>query len=234
MGSASGVGKSTVCLGLLAQLLKEGYRPEQLTYIKPMTQCVTPQLVAEFCEQMAINYKAIDGLIFSKGFTRDFIAGRTQTSSELLESLLSDIRQIGVQKKCVIVDGIGGPAVGSVIGASNVDIALALKSEVVFVEKSGLGSAIDSTVLCITYMQCKGLKQIGLIYNNLSVPDSSVTQQALSKRLAELLPDSTLLGFLTDHEQLQTWVQQQNQVQIAQWFTQFLDLNKLRQYLPAL
>lgn len=235
MGSASGIGKSTVCLGLLAHLLAEGYRPEQLAYIKPMTQCMTPQLVAQFCEQMAIDYKAIDGLIFSKGFTRDFIAGRSLHSSALLETLLNDIRQTGSQKSCVIVDGIGGPAVGSVIGVSNVDIALALQSQVIFVEKAGVGAAIDSTVLNVSFMQNKGLKNIGLVYNHLSAtPESDVTQKALSKRLAEILPDTVLLGFLSESSLLHTWVETRQQDQIARWNTRFMDLEKLSAYYPAL
>lgn len=38
-GDASGAGKSSVALGLLHLLLRRGYEPKELAYIKPCTQC---------------------------------------------------------------------------------------------------------------------------------------------------------------------------------------------------
>jgi hypothetical protein len=75
MGSGSRVGKSTVCLGVLAQLLMSGLSPKQLAYIKLVTQCTAQQTVALFCEQTKISYMDIGNLVFRKGFSRDFIDG---------------------------------------------------------------------------------------------------------------------------------------------------------------
>ena len=75
MGAESGAGKSTVCLGILAQLLASGLTPYQLAYIKPATQCITKQTVALFCEQTKIPYMDIGNLVFRKGFSKDFIDG---------------------------------------------------------------------------------------------------------------------------------------------------------------
>src|SRR5512136_1569399 len=83
MGSESGAGKSTVCLGILAQLLESGLTPDQLAYIKPVTQCVAKQTVALFCEQTKIPCIDIGSLVFKKGFSRDFIDGLTKHSGEL-------------------------------------------------------------------------------------------------------------------------------------------------------
>jgi hypothetical protein len=47
-GDKSQVGKSSVCLGLLGSLLQLGYKPHELAYIKPATQCESPQLVLTF------------------------------------------------------------------------------------------------------------------------------------------------------------------------------------------
>ena len=77
MGSESGVGKSTVCLGILAQLLASGFATDQLAYIKPVTQCPEKQPVALFCEQQHIAYQDWNSLVFSKGFTKNFIDGFT-------------------------------------------------------------------------------------------------------------------------------------------------------------
>jgi BioD-like phosphotransacetylase family protein len=65
MGSESGAGKSTVCMGILAQLLASGLAPNQLAYIKPVTQCIAKQTVALFCEQTKIPYDDIGVLVFN-------------------------------------------------------------------------------------------------------------------------------------------------------------------------
>ncbi len=196
MGAESGAGKSTVCLGILAQLLASEFDAAQLAYIKPVTQCVAKQPVALFCEQRNISYRDLGSLIFNKGFSKDFIAGLTPDSDALLSEALAAIVAIGQGKALVIIDGIGDPSVGSVVGVSNVDIAAALSCRVIFVGKAGIGKAIDNTVLCISFMQQQGLANIGLIYNK--IPCSAMTEikTHLSKRLPELLPGVTLLGFI--------------------------------------
>ena len=147
MGSASGVGKTTLCEGLLSQLLLNGYQPEQLAYIKPMTQCTDKQAVTVFCERKHIAHRSIGSLVFKKGFTKDFIDGLTKSPTMLLKDILAEISHISENKEIVIIDGIGGVATGSVIGVSNVDIALLLAAPVLLVGKAGKGSAIDDTIL---------------------------------------------------------------------------------------
>ncbi|MGR9101481.1 MAG: hypothetical protein ACU826_13040, partial [Gammaproteobacteria bacterium] len=83
MGASSGVGKSTLCEGLLSQLLADGYRPDQLAYIKPMTQCLDKQPVTLFCEREKICHRGIGSIVFRKGYTKDFIDGLTENSRAL-------------------------------------------------------------------------------------------------------------------------------------------------------
>lgn len=167
MGSASGVGKSTFCEALLVQLLSKGYKSEQLAYIKPMTQCTEKQAVTEFCEQENIDHQSIGSLVFSKGFSEDFIGGLTKTSAVLLEDILVEIAQISANKEIVIVDGVGGPATGSVVGVSNVDIARSLAAPVLFIGKPGIGSTIDDTILAVSFMQQHEINNIALVYNKI-------------------------------------------------------------------
>lgn len=155
MGSASGVGKTMLCEGLLAQLLLDGYQPEQLAYIKPMTQCTDKQAVTAFCESEHIAHRSIGSLVFKKGFSKDFIDGLSKNSAMLLEDILAEIAQISADKDIVIVDGVGSPSTGSAIGGSNVDIALSLDAPVLFVGKAGIGAAIDDTILAVSFMQLK-------------------------------------------------------------------------------
>lgn len=217
MGSASGVGKTTVCVGLLSQLLQAGYRSEQLAYIKPMTQCTDPQAVTMFCERNHIAHQSL-GLVFKKGFTKDFIAGLTKNSDQLLEDILAMISRISTDKAIVVVDGIGNPATGSVVGVSNVDIALALAAPVLFVGQAGIGSAIDDTMLAVSFMQQQGMQNIALVYNKIQPAEQISIKQHLSKRLAELLPDIPVLDFIASHRQLNSQKKHQSAAKIWPWF----------------
>jgi dethiobiotin synthetase len=220
MGAVSGVGKSTVCMGILAQLLASGLKPEQLAYIKPVTQCIAKQTVALFCEAAKISYVDIGNLVFSKGFSRDFIDGKAQQSNELLSGVVDSIYRIGQGKSVVIIDGIGDPSVGSAVGVSNVDVALSLPCKVIFVGHPGIGSAIDNTVLCVTFMQAKGLTDIGIIYNNIPLAAFDDMKKYLSKRVPELLPNVMLLGFIGQQQLVDLPDSIDN---IARWFSSYID-----------
>jgi dethiobiotin synthetase len=223
MGSESGAGKSTVCLGILAQLLTSGFTPSQLAYIKPVTQCIAKQTVALFCEQTKIPCMDIGKLVFMKGFSRDFIDGLTNYSDELLADVLASIFDIGKDKEVVIIDGVGDPSVGSVVGVSNVDVALSLPCHVLFVGKPGIGAALDNTVLCVSFMQNKGLTNIGVIYNKIPLSAFAEIKKYVTKRLPELLPEVTLLGFVGNDPFVETCLKDSYSEQIAQWFSSFVN-----------
>ena len=218
MGASSNVGKSTLCEALLSQLLLDGYQPEQLAYIKPMTQCIEKQAVTVFCENKQITHQSIGSLVFNKGFTKDFIDGLTKTSDSLLKDILAEISQISANKEIVIIDGIGGPSTGSVVGVSNVDIARSLAAPVLFIGKAGIGSAIDDTVLSVNFMQQRGIKNIALVYNKIESSALVSVKYYVSKRLAELLPNVSVLDFIANHTQLDNRTKQQSAAKISQWF----------------
>lgn len=218
MGSVSGVGKTTLCKSLLTQCLLNGYQPEQLAYIKPMTQCIKKQEVTTFCEYKHIAHQSIGSLVFYQGFTKDFIDGLTKTSDMLLEDVLAEIVQFGENKEIVIVDGIGGPGTGSVVGLSNVDIAHSLASPVLFIGKAGIGSAIDDTIIKINFIQQSGIKDIALVYNKIEPSELVTVKHYLSKRLAELLPNIPVLDFIPNYTQLNGGNKQLSTDKIYQWF----------------
>ena len=223
MGSESGAGKSTVCLGILAQLLASGFTPSQLAYIKPVTQCIAKQTVALFCEQTKIPYLDISKLVFRKGFSRDFIDGLTKPSDELKADVMASILRIGKDKEVVIIDGVGDPSVGSVVGVSNVDVALLLPCHILFVGKSGIGAALDNTVLCVSFMQLKGLKNIGIIYNKIPLAAIAEIKKYVTKRLPDLLPKVTLLGFIGNDQIDETYLKNNSGKEIALWFSSYIN-----------
>jgi len=227
MGAESGVGKSTVCLGILAQLLASGFTADQLAYIKPVTQCIEKQSVALFCERRYITYRDLGSLVFSKGFSKDFIDGLTPRSDELLAEALGAIYAIGQGKEVVIIDGVGDSSVGSVAGVSNVDIAVSLACSVIFVGKPGIGAAIDNTVLCVSFMQYKGLANIGIIYNKIPLSALAEIKSYVTKRLPELLPEITLLGFIGNDQIVETQLKNNVSEEAAQWFSSYIDRKTL-------
>ncbi|MCK5121741.1 MAG: AAA family ATPase [Methylococcales bacterium] len=218
MGSSSNIGKTTLCEGLLLQLLIDGYQPEQLAYIKPITQCIEKQAVSVFCENNHIAHQSIGSLVFTKGFTKNFIDGLSKTSDSLLKEILAEISQISENKAIVIIDGIGGPSTGSVVGVSNVDIARSLAAPVLFIGKPGIGSAIDDTILAVNFMQQGGIKNIALVYNKIESSELVSVKHYLSTRLAELLPRVPVLDFIPIHTQLNQTTKLQSASKISQWF----------------
>lgn len=227
MGAESGAGKSTVCLGILAQLLASDFTPNQLAYIKPVTQCVAKQTVALFCEQTKIPCIDIGHLVFRKGFSRDFIDGLTKRSDELIADVLASITSIGKGKDVVIIDGVGDPSVGSIVGVSNVDVALSLPCNVIFVGNPGIGAAIDNTVLCVSFMQYKGLANIGIIYNKIPLSTFAEIKKYVTKRLPELLPEVSMLGFIGKEQIVETHLQDNAGEEMAQWFNSYIDRKTL-------
>lgn len=58
-------------------------------------------------------------------------------------------------RRVLIVDGVGFPAVGSIVGVDNADVAKAARAPVLLVCKSGVGGAIDSFNLNCCYFASK-------------------------------------------------------------------------------
>ena len=116
-----------MCLGLLGSLLDHhNFLPEEIAYIKPCTQCEKPQLISQYCEARGIDCVSIGPVVFYSGFTRSFLAGEQGTSTDLIQSAVKSVQDLMKTKnrKVVIVDGVGYPAVGSICGISNADVRI--------------------------------------------------------------------------------------------------------------
>lgn len=68
----------------------------------------------------------------------------------------------------VVVDGVGYPAVGSICGVSNGDVAAALNAPVLLVGKSGVGDAVDSYNLNACFFEARGVRVLGGVFNRIS------------------------------------------------------------------
>jgi hypothetical protein len=90
----------------------------------------------------------------------------------LVQRAVEAVRRVGVGKRLVLVDGVGYPAVGSVCGISNADVALALGAPVLLVGKSGVGDAIDSFNLNAAFFEARGVRVL---------PEASISLAVLSR-----------------------------------------------------
>jgi hypothetical protein len=218
-GDRSQVGKSSICLGLLGALLNSGkYAPADLAYIKPATQCEQTQLVEEFCKHRGITACVPVGpIVYYKGFTRAFLRGETgETSERLLEKARDSVDEVASNKKVVIIDGVGYPAVGSITGTDNASVAkicgrcfnaegstAALRSPapVLLVGKSGVGDAVDSFNINATYFAYRDVPVIGAIFNKLSLDgfySLSNCKDAVELYFGQSQPDRIAFGFIPE------------------------------------
>ena len=215
-GDKSSVGKSSVCLGILGNLVSltrdnppkttaastksrnnnnnnnnkggtlptlRGVKASELAYIKPATQSESTQLIQLFCEKHKIACRPIGPLVYYRGFTRAFLAGLTgETTSQLLQKCGNAVDRLARGKRVILIDGVGFPAVGSICGTDNAQVARACAYPmdhngsnndrqpmgVLLVGGSGVGAAVDAFNLNATYFESAGVPVMGAIFNKLS------------------------------------------------------------------
>lgn len=220
-GDKSQVGKSSCCLGILGALLKCGkYAPEDLAYIKPATQCEQTQLVAEFCKHEGITACVpIGPIVYYPGFTRAFLQGNTaETTEQLLHQAGEAVDGLARNKKVVVIDGVGYPAVGSITGTDNASVAQACGRPfclpdssttsrspvpVVLIGKPGVGDAVDSFNINATYFIHKRVPVMGAIFNKLNSDPSdfyslSNCRDAVEMYFRRFRPEMTAFGFIPE------------------------------------
>jgi len=167
VGDASGAGKSSVAMGLLHLLLKRGYQPSELAYIKPCTQCEDVQIVSKYCEKMGIQHQGLGPVIFYEGFTAEVIEGKTESVDKRRARVQKAVNKIAEGKKWVLVDGVGYAAVGSVAGVSNAEVASLLNAPVLTVGRPGVGNAIDAMNFILAYFEKYHVHMVGACWNKL-------------------------------------------------------------------
>lgn len=200
-GDRAQVGKSTVCLGLIGALLRHGYAPGDIAYIKPATQCEKTQVIARFCRQQGIECCDIGPIVFYSGFTREFLKGSTDSAEQLLANVRAKVEELSVGRKIVVIDGVGYPAVGSICGVSNANVARVLQTPVVLVGKRGVGDAVDSFNLNACFFESHGVKVLGAIFNRLPLDgyySLENCKENVTRYFAQFQPEKQVYGFLPE------------------------------------
>ena len=220
-GDRSQVGKSSICLGLIGALLKSGkYTSADIAYIKPATQCEQTQLVEEYCKHKGITACVPVGpIVYYKGFTRAFLKGETGESPEQMLQKASDaVDTLAMNKRVVIIDGVGYPSVGSITGTDNASVARVCgrtftivpnsiakeqrsPAPVLLIGKTGVGDAVDSFNINATYFIHKNVPVIGAIFNKLSLDgfySLSNCKEAIDMYFSRSQPDKVAFGYIPE------------------------------------
>jgi len=165
------VGKTTVCLGMIAALKK---KIPLLGFMKPVGQqhekvgqsLLVDKDVVLFKEyfKLSAHYEDMSPVIFPKGFTRDYLDGKINERA-LREKIHRSFEKISTENDFTIVEGTGHVGVGSIVNLNNASVAASLGLDVVIIAKGGLGSAFDELALNKELCDRLGVTISGVILN---------------------------------------------------------------------
>ncbi|MBP9840966.1 MAG: AAA family ATPase [Simkaniaceae bacterium] len=183
------VGKTTVCLGLLAGLKK---RFQRVGFIKPVGQehvAVEGGLrvdkdVVLFKEHFHLPspYELMSPVIIPSGFTRRFLDGEIQ-EKELIRKIKKGFKIIHTDHDFTLVEGTGHVGVGSIVNLSNAQVADLLNLEVILIVSGGLGSAFDLLSLNKALLDQHGVKLKGVIVNRVISSKYEMVKTYMTKAL---------------------------------------------------
>ena len=148
-----------------------------------------------------IRYADINPVLIPKGYTRDYLDGKI-TLDQQKHNLSRAYNRIMEDSDVLLCEGTGHCAVGSVVEASNAQVASWLNARMVLVVNGGLGKAWDELEMNKVYCDKFGVDIAGVIVNRV-VPDKyeqvkHYLGRALQERwgvpLIGLVPDRPYLG----------------------------------------
>ena len=193
-------GKTVTSLGIISQLRKH-LDPSEVGYLKPVGQQLVRnakgmvvdkdvELVGEFARLTDLPLAELSPVRFSGNFTRTYLDSRHRT--RLTRALTLEIRRsLGhlAGRRIVIAEGSGHPGVGSVVGLSNAAVGKLIGAEIIFVSGGGIGRALDTIDVDLTYFLHHGCRVRGLLVNKV-IPDKAaqvrryVTEELINERYA--------------------------------------------------
>ena len=204
-------GKTVVCLGLLS-MLSRIIQPERLGYIKPVGQELVTlangikvdkdvKIIEKFGNIPDLNMKYISPVRLGSGFTKDFLnSPEIITEIRRLQDLVIESMDVLSTKDIIIAEGTGHPGVGSIVGLSNAKVANLIGAEIIFIAEGGIGKALDTLEVDLSYFLYKKSRVRGIIFNRL-IPDKIptvkqyITEKLLNERFGSIGGPLQILGF---------------------------------------
>jgi len=198
-------GKTTVSLGLYSSFREKKIKT---TFIKPIGQQLVnyrglsvdkdSYLVGEVFK-MRQGLKKMSPVTIGRGFTSRYIFNPNR--AEFFKEIKRSYDYLIKGKDAIIVEGTGHAGVGSVIDASNADVAEFLKSKVIIVSEGGIGKSIDEIVLNKALFDLKKIEVLGVIVNKVLPEKYNKVKKTLKRglenkgmRLLGVIPDQPLLS----------------------------------------
>jgi len=183
-------GKTCISLGLYLSAQERGYSP---CFIKPVGQRYVVADGQEVDEDAVLfkralkaegNIKDLNPVTIPRGFTQHYIFNRDpgRTCGEVLEAF----RRLDKGHDLAIIEGTGHAGVGSVIDASNAEVAKLLGASCVIVSGGGIGRCIDEIALNRALFERAGDPLIGAIINKVYEEKYDRVSAAVRQGLANL------------------------------------------------
>lgn len=160
------VGKTSTSLALLSGLQK---RFDNVGFMKPVgQQSLQVQedgvmvdvdkdavLVKEHFGLHHLKYKSMSPVLIPPGYTRNYLDGKIGLEHQ--EELVNEAyREISSTSQIVLCEGTGHCAVGSIVHASNAQVASWLNAKMVLVANGGLGNTVSFKLFGWTRKKKKG------------------------------------------------------------------------------
>lgn len=203
------VGKTSTCLALLSGLQK---RFNRVGFMKPVgQQSLKVQnkagewinidkdavLVKEHFGLDHLDYQYTSPILIPKGYTRDYLDGkiRTEHQEELVQEAYRVIRSTS---DVILCEGTGHCAVGSIVHASNAQVARWLDAKMVLVANGGLGNTFDELTLNKVLCDKEGVEIAGVIVNKVQPDKLDQTREYIQKAMDLHWGNVPLLGCIPD------------------------------------
>jgi phosphate acetyltransferase len=212
-------------MALLSGLQK---RFERVGFIKPVGQvCLEVNdgtsiiqvdkdavLVKEHFHLDHLKYKNVSPVLIPRGYTRNYLDGHIsyREQEELVRRAYTETKEAS---DIVLCEGTGHCAVGSIVHASNAQVASWLGAKMVLVANGGLGNTFDELALNKALCDREGVDVCGVIVNKVQPDKLDQTREYIQKALdmhwgqddvplVGVIPDRPFLGCpaLADFERL--------------------------------
>ncbi len=167
------VGKTTTSLGLYALFRSLGLRPH---FIKPVGQRFVESDAGEVADEDAVLMQVffdqemslanMSPVTIPPGFTSRYVFDRDV--EEIYRKIDHAMATIERDVDLTLIEGTGHAGVGSVIDASNADVAAHLNAKAIIIAGAGVGRPIDEICLNKALFDLAGVEVIGAIVNKVN------------------------------------------------------------------
>lgn len=204
--SATGqhVGKTTVILGIFAEMCRRGIKPG---YIKPVGQrwsevegvrADDDAFLLRYVLDSAEDVRFMSPVTVPRGFVDEYIITRNQHG--LREKICQALERMKSTYEQVLVEGTGHAGVGSCLDLSNAEVAKMAGARAVIVSGGGVGSVIDQISLNRCLFESKGVEVVGAILNKVLPDKQERVRNIVDRGLANL--GTKLLGVIPYDQRL--------------------------------